>query len=292
MILGFIASARASAARFFIPPLRLEGRRLSVPERPTRASFSATIISICGSPSGVCSRSAKPTFSPTVIESKSAPDWKSIPISSRSARSSASSSEATSTPFTRTIPLSGRRSPITCLSSTDLPLPLLPMTTRHSPLGTERSTPRSTSFVPRRFCTPSNRIAGSGKEHPEKEGSEEIVDDQDEKAGGHDRAGGCVPDALGSPLAAEPVVAPHGRDDHAEEERLDQPREDVLHLEIEAEPAREGVAADVEGERRDQVASQDRDDVGEDREDGKHDDRREESRHHEIADRADPERLH
>src|SRR5262245_24986944 len=292
MISGFIASARASAARFFMPPDRDDGRCPSVPVSPTSASFSATTSSICRSGSGVCSRKASPTFSPTSMESNRAPPWKSIPMRSLSARSSPSSSLATSMPFTRTVPRSGWRRPTTCLSRTDFPVPLRPITTRHSPLETDRSTPRSTTFVPRRFQTPWNSIALSGKEHPEEEGRQEVIDDQDEEAGGHHGPGGRIPDRLGAPFGAEPVVAPHGRDDAPEEDRLEEAREDVLDLEVELEAAREGVAAHVEREHGHEIPAEDREDVGEDREHREHDDGGDEARHHEVADGADPERLH
>src|SRR5262245_60548605 len=110
-------------------------------------------------------------------------------------------------------------SPTTCFRSTDLPVPLRPMMTRHSPRGTSRSTPRSTSFLPRRFQTPRKSIATSGKDHPEEEGGEEVVDDEDEDAGGDHGVGGRDPDPLRAPLALQPEIAPHHRDDPAEEER-------------------------------------------------------------------------
>src|SRR6185436_3738547 len=208
------------------------------------------------------------------------------------ARSSPSSSFATSMPFTRTVPRSGWRRPTTCLSRTDFPVPLRPITTRHSPLETDRSTPRSTTFVPRRFQTPWNSIALSGKEHPEEEGRQQVIDDQDEEAGGHHRPGGRIPDRLSAAFGAEPVVAPHRRDDASEEDRLEESREDVLQLEVELEPAREGVAAHVQREHGDEVSAEDREDVGEDREHREHHDRRDEAGYDEIANGADAERLH
>src|SRR5580765_4454505 len=121
-------------------------------------------------------------------------------------------------------------SPTTCFRSPDLPVPLRPMMARHSPRGTSRSSPRSTSFLPKRIQTPRKSIAVSGKDHPEEERGEEVVDDQDEEAGGDHGVGRRDADPLRAPLALQSEVAPHHRDDPAEEERLDQAREHVLRL--------------------------------------------------------------
>src|SRR5947208_1433315 len=271
MILGLSARARASAARFFMPPLRLEGRMCSTPSSPTSWSFSCTTISTCDSSASVCSRSGSPTFSPTVSESNKAPPWNSIPICFRSVSSSSCPSDGTSIPSTRTVPASGCIRPTTCFRSTDFPVPLRPMITTDSPGPMVKLTPRSTCFVPRRFETRSMTIEGSGKEHPEQERRQEIVHDQDQKAGRHDRLRRRDPDPFGSSLAPEPVVAPHRGDDRPEEHGLDQPREDVAQVEVELEPARERVPAHVQREHRDQIPAHDRHDVREDREDRQHD---------------------
>src|SRR5881296_805730 len=230
MIFGFKASARARAARFFIPPLKLEGRMVSTPSRPTRCSFSWTNRSTCVSAIRVCSRSGSPTFSAMESESNKAPPWKSIPIRFLRSNSSLTLSAGTSWPSTRTAPRSGSVSPTTCFKSTDFPVPLRPMITTDSPGATLKSTPRSTGFVPRRLYTDSMTIEGSGKEHPEQERREQKIHDQDQEARRHDRVGRCHSDALGAPLAPEAVIAPHRRDDRAEEHRLDEPREDVAQM--------------------------------------------------------------
>src|SRR5690349_14014642 len=142
-------------------------------------------------------------------------------------------SDATSRPSTSTVPESGAINPTTCFRSTDLPVPLRPMMATDSPAATFRLTPRSTCFPARRLETESMTISGSGKEHPEQERGQEVVHDQDEKAGRHHRVRRRHPHAFRAALAPHPVIAAHHRDDSAEEERLDEPREDVAQVEIE-----------------------------------------------------------
>ena len=76
---GSSASARAIPARFFMPPEISAGRWFSKPSSPTRRSFDRTIVSIALRSRLVHFASGKATFSASVIEPKSAPDWKSTP---------------------------------------------------------------------------------------------------------------------------------------------------------------------------------------------------------------------
>ena len=80
---GSRASERASATRFFMPPDRSDGILSSIPDRRTMASFSATRSAISSSERSVCSRSGKAMFSDTVMESNSAPCWKSMAMRRR-----------------------------------------------------------------------------------------------------------------------------------------------------------------------------------------------------------------
>src|SRR5213594_1435848 len=292
MIFGFKASARARAARFFIPPLKLEGRMVSTPSRPTRCSFSGTNRSTCVSEIRVCSRSGSPTFSAMESESNKAPPWKSIPIRFLRSNSSLTLSAGTSWPSTRTAPRSGSISPTTCFNRTDFPVPLRPMMTTDSPSATVKSTPRSTSFAPSRFQTPSITIEGSGKEHPEQERREEVVHDENQEARCHDRMRRRDPHPFGSSFALQPVITSHRRDDRTEEKRLDQPREHVAQMEIEPEPARERMSAHVEREHRNQVPAENRDHVREDREHGKHERRGHDPRDDQVPRRADSHGFH
>ena len=115
------------------------------------------------SPGGTtrCSTSGYAMFSPTVSESKSAPCWKSIATFRRIGTSASSSSPARATPSTSTSPASGRMSPFMCFKSTLFPDPLPPSTTTVSPVGTSRSRPRSTSFGPKDFPRPRQRMKGA-----------------------------------------------------------------------------------------------------------------------------------
>ncbi len=72
---GSIAMARAKATRLTWPPDSWFGIRFSKPARLTSPSFMRTEMSMIFEASVVCSRSASATFSATVSEPKSAPDW-------------------------------------------------------------------------------------------------------------------------------------------------------------------------------------------------------------------------
>ncbi len=135
------ATVRASETRFFIPPESEDGRSRST-SRPrfTNPSTSPTRAEICSSDQCVCSRSAKAMFSKTVIESNSAPPWKSMPTFLRTETSSSSGSREISTPSTQTSPESGCSRPFMCRSETDFPVPEPPRITRTSPRWTVRST--------------------------------------------------------------------------------------------------------------------------------------------------------
>jgi hypothetical protein len=62
------ASARATDARFFMPPESSCGRNLPKSARPTTASFIQTIRSMMDGASSVCSRRGRAMLSSTVSE--------------------------------------------------------------------------------------------------------------------------------------------------------------------------------------------------------------------------------
>ena len=69
---GSIAMARASPARFFMPPLMAEGKNSSKPPSPTSSSLIFVIMSMVDGSSRVCSRKGSATLSSSDIELKSA----------------------------------------------------------------------------------------------------------------------------------------------------------------------------------------------------------------------------
>ena len=75
------------------------------------------------------SRTGNATLSKTVIESNRAAPWNTIPKTRRASVSARPPSAEISMPSTWTVPLSGLRSPMTCLRSTVLPDPDAPRTT-------------------------------------------------------------------------------------------------------------------------------------------------------------------
>ena len=79
MISGSITTALASATRRTIPPESSSGYFSDAPSSPTVRRIPRTFSRISPSAIFVFSRSGNATFSNTVRESKSAPDWNSIP---------------------------------------------------------------------------------------------------------------------------------------------------------------------------------------------------------------------
>ena len=116
-----------------MPPESSEGQRFSTSSpRSTTFSFSTTrerIVSASGRSWRRFSVSGKATLSNTVIESKSAAPWKTIPKSCRASVSAFPSRAEISCPPTITEPRSGLKRPMTCFMSTVLPEPEPPRTT-------------------------------------------------------------------------------------------------------------------------------------------------------------------
>ena len=158
MYCGSIAIARASPTRFLMPPESDPGFMASTPLSPTHSRRSATRRRTSADFMRMCSTSVKPTFSPTVIESNSAAPWNSSPKRLRISFRSRSFKPTMFVPSTSIEPASGVMSPMMCLRSTLLPVPLRPITTMLSPVSTSRSTPSSTCFAPSRFLSPRIRI--------------------------------------------------------------------------------------------------------------------------------------
>lgn len=75
--------ARASPARFRMPPDSAAGILSKSAASPTRASFSRAVAWTSRSPSLAWRRRTNATFSPTLIESNSAPFWNTNPIRRR-----------------------------------------------------------------------------------------------------------------------------------------------------------------------------------------------------------------
>ena len=79
-------------------------------------------------------------FSPTVMESKSAPCWNTIPMARRISRSLSGVARVMSSSFTRMLPESGCQSPITKRKIVLLPEPDGPRMTRVCPRETRKET--------------------------------------------------------------------------------------------------------------------------------------------------------
>src|SRR5690606_32182177 len=157
-------------------------------------------------------------FSNTSIESNRAPFWKTYPIRVRSRASAFRLRCGTSWPSTSTVPASGLMSPMMCLRSTLLPVPLGPRSATVSPSSTAKSTPSSTTCSPNRLCTPVSRIISVVEEDPR----EEHVEQQDDHRARHHRARRGPAHPLGALLGVEAHVAGDEGDRPREEERLDE----------------------------------------------------------------------
>src|SRR5665213_3047523 len=107
-------------------------------------------------------RNENATFSPTEIESNSAPFWNTIVTLRRTSCISASENPAMFCPATRIVPLSGFRKPISICSETDLPTPLRPRMHSVSPGSTQKLTSCNTANSPNDLHTCSNAIYGPG----------------------------------------------------------------------------------------------------------------------------------
>jgi hypothetical protein len=114
--------------------------------------------------SSVCSRIGIATFSPTVIEWKSAAPWNSIPIRRRQARSPSADRRVMSSPPTITRPPSGASVPARIRSSVLFPSPESPITTVTLRSGTSKDTPSYTTRPPSRFTRFSTRMIGPSVE--------------------------------------------------------------------------------------------------------------------------------
>ena len=125
--LGLRAMARAMATRFCIPPDISPGNFSSAPTRLTRSRQSIARFLRSRSVIDENMSRGNMTFSSTVSESKSAADWKIIPISRRMRTFSCLDICTKSRPSYSICPLVGSKSPTRFFISTVLPLPLCPM---------------------------------------------------------------------------------------------------------------------------------------------------------------------
>src|SRR5438093_1464788 len=95
---GSKAKARATAARFFIPPLISDGSRWAARSRPTSASFMRASVRAVSGSAWVCSMIGRATFSARVSELNKAPPWNDMPTLRKIASCSSSDALCTSRP--------------------------------------------------------------------------------------------------------------------------------------------------------------------------------------------------
>ncbi len=114
----------------------------------------------------VSSYNLKPTFSPTVSESNSAPSWNTIPVWSRTFSSSSSLIRSICTPCTQMRPESGASNPRISFSTVDLPEPLAPRKILVNPGKILKLMPSSTTLSSKARRTSSNTTTGSSPGRP------------------------------------------------------------------------------------------------------------------------------
>src|SRR5512135_3651823 len=132
-------------------------------------------------------------------------------------------------PSTTTRPLSGNKSPMMCLMSTLLPLPLPPITVMLSPFSTVRFTPRSTSRLPKLLCT--SMISIIAMASPQERG-QEIVKNEDQHTRDDNRACGRLSHTFRTALGMKSLISADQPDHGAEHQRFDQSVPDVRDLGI------------------------------------------------------------
>src|SRR6185436_5086749 len=254
---GEWAMARANPTRRRMPPDSWDGSFFSTPSRRTIPRHSLTRSSISCRDIFVSLCRGKATLLQTVIESNRAPSWNAMPNLRRNSVISRLPSFSTATPSTSTERASGFRSPMTCFRSTLLPVPEPPMITSDSPAATSRSTPSSTSLGPNDLWR--SRIAileGTFTRASEEDPGEEEVRDQDGDARHHHGRRGGPPDPLGAARGVEPLLAPDGGEQEAEDRRLDQPREEVGQVHVLEGAVDVGVRVRAHHDHRHHISSQ------------------------------------
>src|SRR5512145_3453577 len=115
-----------------------------------------------------------------------------------------------------------------CLSRTDLPPPLRPMMTVMEPVGTSRDTPRSTGWRPKDFVSASTWITGLSRSRQDR--PHEVVADEDQHGGQHDRLRRRPRHALGAMADAEAFVRADPRHQDTEGDGLPEARHDVAQV--------------------------------------------------------------
>ena len=160
-IWGCRAIARAKPTRRRMPPESSEGRLSSMPGSRTSSRHSSTRSAISFFDFFVWRTSGNAMFSPTLIESKSAPSWNDIP----NLRRSTSRSRRRDRPEVLAVDLDGSRVGLEqaddVLEEDALADARLAEEDEDSPFSTARSRWSSTTFGPNAFVTPRRRIAGT-----------------------------------------------------------------------------------------------------------------------------------
>ena len=218
---GSSAIARAMAARFFMPPEISAGRWFSKPSRPTRRSLARTMASIASASRSVHFSSGSATFSPTVIEPKSAPDWNSTPAGGAPSAPGGAPAVDADRAAHRLLEADqvAEQGRLAAAAAAEDREHLAGATVKLEVLEQRRCRPSRSSAVPPRSCGLTHRPEGV------EEDGEDRVDQHDGEQARHDRRGRAAADALGAAAGGEAVLAGDERDREAEDDALQQPRD-------------------------------------------------------------------
>src|SRR6267142_5418238 len=230
-------------------------------------------------------------FSPTVIESKRAPCWKTIPIAFRISLSRSGPAWVMSSPWTRIFPASGTQSPMSNLKMVLYPEPEGPRMTLVCRCCTTKETLLRMGRPSIEKSTFRNSITDSPAQDPEYELRADEVRDEDPDRGDDHRFGRGDADPLGATLRRESLPAGHGRDQDREEDRLDHSDEQIRRRQVLADAVVIGIERDVIGQA-DESAADDAQRVADDGEHRKRDPESDHPRGHEPLHRIGPERDH
>src|SRR6516165_3813108 len=148
-----------------------------------------------------------------------------------------------STPSMRIEPASGSIKPRMHLTSTDLPAPEPPMTTRLCPAAQSMSRPSSTQWSPNDFFSPLTEIFGTAifdgagliagrRSLPEEGGGEHVIGDEYHDRGRNHRIGRRLPHSLRPALRVITVIAAHQRHDQPKNAGFDETRHHIPGFEI------------------------------------------------------------
>src|SRR5690348_9228108 len=214
-----------------------------------------------------------------------------MPIRRRSSKRSSSFMALTSWPSTQMLPRLGRSRPIVSFRMVLLPEPATPSSALVSPRSSEKEMPSRTGLPSKLMATSSNTMTGWGcpsvrqaddsagrtgagisLEQVEKQLRCEVVYRQDQDGCGHHGLGSGAPHPLGTAARGQAVVAAYSSHQEAEQQRLNEPNNDVAEFQALVGVAPVLVCVQVQPQLRNRETAGQPEEVADDGEEKQHDD--------------------